>query len=173
LHQPAGLKGHRTVENAMILIGRFAIAVAVIAVLGSSAARADNAPPDNEDSRFTFHRTDDGYLRLDGRSGQVSICARRPAGWLCQLVPDERATLESEIARLQSDNAALKKELLARNLPLPGGMRPDPPSTKIDEPRVSLPSDAELNRMMAFFEKLWKRMVEMIVTTQRDMMKKS
>jgi hypothetical protein len=88
-------------------------------------------------------------------------------------VPDERATLESEIARLQSDNAALKKELLARNLPLPGGMRPDPPSTKIDEPRVSLPSDAELNRMMAFFEKLWKRMVEMIVTTQRDMMKKS
>jgi hypothetical protein len=165
--------GTIVVENAMILVGRFAIAVAVIAVLGSTAVRADNPPPDNEDSRFTFHRTDDGYLRLDGRSGQVSICSRRPAGWLCQLVPDERATLEAEIARLQSDNAALKRELLARNLPLPGGMRPDPPSTRIDEPRVSLPSDAELNRMMAFIEKVWKRLVEMIVTTQRDMMKKS
>jgi len=32
---------------------------------------------------------------------------------------------------------------------------------------------AELNRMMAFIEKVWKRLVEMIVSTQRDMMKKS
>ena len=159
----------------MVRFGRIAVIVAVIAsgVALSAAAHADNAPLDNEDSRFTFHRTDDGYLRLDGRSGQVSICSRRPAGWLCQLVPDERAVLEAEIARLQSDNSALKKELLAHNLPLPGGVKPDPPPTKIDEPRVSLPSDAELNRMMAFIEKVWKRLVEMIVSTQRDMMKKS
>ena len=81
--------------------------------LALPAARAQAAQPENEDARFTFHRADDGYLRLDGRSGQVSICTRRPAGWLCQAVPDERAALENEIARLQSDNAALKKELLA------------------------------------------------------------
>src|SRR3954470_19623623 len=108
----------------MVRIGFLVLIVAGLA-LAPPVARAQVPQPDNEDSRFTFHRTDDGYLRLDGRSGQVSICARRPAGWLCQLVPDERATLESEIARLQSDNAALKKELLARNLPLPGGMKPD------------------------------------------------
>ena len=155
----------------MMHIGLAVTAVAV--VLGATTVRADNAPLDNEDSRFTFHRTDDGYLRLDGRSGQVSICSRRPAGWLCQVVPDERAALEAEIARLQSDNSVLKKELLARNLPLPGAVKPDPPSTKVEEPRVSSPSDAELNRMMAFIEKVWKRLVEMIVSTQRDMMKKS
>src|SRR5262245_36808652 len=115
----------------MMRLNKIAIAVGVVAALGTTAVRADNPPADNEDSRFTFHRTDDGYLRLDGRSGQVSICSRRPAGWLCQMVPDERVALEAEIARLQSDNSALKKELLARNLPLPGGIKPDPPSTKI------------------------------------------
>src|SRR5438445_1085525 len=99
----------------MIRMGLLAAVVGLVA-FGATTARADNAPLDNEDSRFTFHRTDDGYLRLDGRSGQVSICHRRPAGWLCQVVPDERAALEGEIARLQVDNAALKKELLANKL---------------------------------------------------------
>jgi len=67
----------------MVRFGRIAVTVAVIAsgVALSAATRADNAPLDNEDSRFTFHRTDDGYLRLDGRSGQVSIWLA-PAGGL-------------------------------------------------------------------------------------------
>ena len=86
--------------------------------------------PEGDDSRYTFHRVEDGYLRLDGRTGQVSMCARRPVGWACQAVPDERAALEAEIARLQGENAALKKELIARNLPLPGAVKPEPPAAK-------------------------------------------
>ena len=126
--------------------------------------------PDSADGRFTLHRTDEGYLRLDGRSGQVSLCLKRSAGWECQAVPDERSALEGEIARLQADNAQLKRELLAHNLPLPGGMRPG--ISGREEERLQLPSDAELNQMMTFVEKVWKRMVEMIVTTQKDIMKK-
>jgi hypothetical protein len=146
------------------------VVVAIAAAFAAPAALAQNSP-ENEDGRFTFHRAGDGYLRLDGRSGQVSTCARKPAGWQCQAVPDERTALESEIARLQGDNARLKRELLAHNLPLPDGIRPDPASR--GEEGAGLPSDAELNRIMSFIEKVWKRMVEMIVTTQKDMMKKS
>jgi hypothetical protein len=153
----------------MIRVGLTAVTAMMLAL---AAAQAQSPPPDNEDSRFTFHRAEDGYLRLDGRSGQVSICSRKPAGWLCQAVPDERATLETEIARLQADNAALKKELLARGLPLPGTVRPDAPSARPEEPRVQLPSDAELNRMMAFVEKVWRRMVEMVANVQKEMQKK-
>src|SRR6266705_2644235 len=126
----------------MIRTGLWAVLVVALATV-ALGARAQTSPSENEDSRFTFHRADDGYLRLDGRSGQVSICTRRPVGWLCQAVPDERAALEVEIARLQTDNAALKKELLAHNLALPGGIQPEPPA-KIGEPRMQLPSDAEL-----------------------------
>jgi len=146
------------------------VALVFIPALVALSARAQDGS-ENEDRRFTFHRTDDGYLRLDGRSGQVSICVRRSAGWACQAVPDERAALEAEIVRLQGDNVALKRELLAHNLPLPGAVRAEPPAARDDEPHLQLPSDAELNRVMTFMEKVWRRMVEMIVATQRDMTK--
>jgi hypothetical protein len=156
----------------MVRIGFLVLIIAGFA-LGPSVARAQASQPDNEDARFTFHRTDDGYLRLDGRSGQVSICIRRPAGWLCQAVPDERTALESEIVRLQSDNAALKKELLAHALTLPGAIKPDLTPGLVEEPRLQLPSDAEFNQMMGFIEKVWRRLVEMVVSVQRDLMKKT
>ncbi|HZO47367.1 MAG TPA: hypothetical protein VFB68_15835 [Xanthobacteraceae bacterium] len=155
------------------------LAIIVIAGSGLAAAAASAQPssPEGGDTRFTFHRADDGgYLRLDGRSGQVSMCQRRTTGWQCQLVPDERTALEAEISRLQSDNAVLKKELLSRNLPLPDGMRPDQPGSKSlpksQVQRPQLPDDAELNRIMGVMEKIWRRMVEMIQSVQRDLQKR-
>jgi hypothetical protein len=145
----------------------------IIATLGFGipAAGAQNAPPENDDGRYSFGRVDDGYLRLDGRTGQVSICTRRPVGWACQAVADERMALEAEIMRLQRENATLKKEFVARNLPLPGAVRPEPPAVKPEEPRLELPSDADVNKVMNFVEKVWRRLVEMIVTLQKDMNK--
>jgi hypothetical protein len=156
----------------MLRTGLLALIVAGCA-LGAPAARAQSPQPDNEDARFTFHRADDGYLRLDGRSGQVSICTRRPAGWLCQAVPDERAALEGEIARLQADNVALKKELVAHDLALPSAIKPDALPGRGEEPRLQLPSDAEFKQVMGFIEKVWRRLVEMVVSVQRDLMKKT
>jgi len=140
-------------------------------VLVGPTAWAQSAAPESDDSRYTFNRVDDGYLRLDGRTGQVSICARRPVGWTCEAVPDERAALEAEIARLQGENTAIKKELLARNLPLPGTVKPE--AAERDEPRLQLPDDADLNKVMNFIEKIWRRLVEMIATLQKDMLKKT
>jgi hypothetical protein len=142
-------------------------------VLAASVACAQTASAENEDSRYTFNRVDGGYLRLDGRTGQVSICTRRSVGWACQAVPDERSALEAEIARLQGENVALKKEFVARNLPLPGTVKPEPPAPKAEEPRLQLPSDADLNKMMSFMEKVWRRLVEMIATLQKDILNKT
>src|SRR5262245_4569295 len=146
----------------------------IVAALGLAVpvvAWAQSPPPESDDARYSFNRIDDGYLRLDGRTGQVSICTRRSAGWACQAVADERTALEAEIARLQGENAALKKDLMARNLPLPGTVRPEPPAAKPEEPRLELPSDADLNKVMTFVEKVWRRLVDMIVTLQKDMKK--
>jgi hypothetical protein len=60
---------------------------------------------------------------------------------------------------------------VARNLPLPGTVRPEPPAAKPEEPRLELPSDADLNKVMTFVEKVWRRLVDMIVTLQKDMKK--
>src|SRR5438094_9221178 len=96
----------------MIRTGLCAVLVAALA-MAALDARAQTSPGENEDTRFTFHRADDGYLRLDGRTGQVSICTRRPVIWLCHAVPDDRIALDDELARFQTGNVALTNELLA------------------------------------------------------------
>ncbi|HEY1361466.1 MAG TPA: hypothetical protein VGF60_04425 [Xanthobacteraceae bacterium] len=142
------------------------------AALISPAAAAETAAADADDGRYSFSRAEDGYLRLDGRTGQVSMCTRRAVGWACQLLPDERTTLETEIARLQGENVALKKELIARNVPLPGTVKPEPPpAAKPEEPQLQLPGDANLNKVVSFVEKVWRRLVEAITTLQKDVLK--
>ena len=152
---------------------RTALFIAAGLTLVVSGASAQAASPEGDDTRYTFNRADDGYLRLDGRTGQVSICTRRQVGWACQSVPDERAALEAEIARLQGENVALKKELISRKLALPGAVKPEPPVAKPEEPRLQLPNDADLNKVVNFMEKVWRRLVEMIVTLQKDILNKS
>jgi hypothetical protein len=95
----------------------------VAVLLGAPAVYAETATPDSERGRFTFHHVQDDLLRLDARTGQISTCSKRSGDWTCQAVPDERAALESEIARLQGENASLKQQMIARGVPLPGAGR--------------------------------------------------
>jgi hypothetical protein len=133
----------------------------------------DRPAQEAEDNRFIFHRVEDSFVRLDLRTGQVSLCSRRTVGWTCQVAPDDRNVLENEIARLRNDNSLLKKELLARGLPLPGGIKPTPPPKEEKSRELRLPNEADVKRVMSFIERAWHRLVEMIVNLQKDVMQKS
>ena len=155
----------------------------------SRAAAQDSATPNQaapqpgqDDGRYSFHRMGDGFVRLDSRTGQLAQCGWAATGWSCKMMPDERAALESEIGRLQRDNAVLKKSLLSRGLELPSGIvaeapaaAPVPPANVPDasakEPKM--PSDAELDRAFSFMKNVWRRLVDMMVDLQRDIQKKS
>ena len=126
-----------------------------------ATASAQTATPDSENGRYSFNLIADGALRLDTHTGQVSQCSRSEAGWACNPVPDERSALETEIAQLQSENATLKKELLARRLLIPG------------VPELKLPSDGEVNKVISFLEKVWRRLIEMGGAVQKDVEKKN
>jgi hypothetical protein len=136
-----------------------------------AVASAQTATPDSENGRYSFNPVADGVLRLDSRTGQVSQCSRSDAGWACKVVPDERSALETEIARLQGENATLKKELLARGLPIPGV--PSTPGSKPDEPELKLPSDAEVDKVISFLERVWRRLIEMGRSVQKDVERKN
>lgn len=165
------------------------------------APASQSQPPDFGDPRFAFHRIDGGFLRLDMRTGVIAACSQGTGDWTCVPGREERASLEYEIARLQRDNAILKNALLERGLPLPDNMKaepapatmaPPPPaetvprppqtvppspkappvSSKSAEPDRTLPDDAEIERIMVVMEKVWRRLVEMMLNIQRDMQKK-
>jgi hypothetical protein len=136
------------------------VAVACLAAFAPAAAQA----PDRENGRYTFKDVADGLLRLDTRSGQVSLCTKLAAGWACQTLPDDRSALEDEIARVQKENALLRKELASRALPLPEGARPEPGRDQ----ELKVPTDAEIDRAMTVLEKMWRRLVDMVQRLQKE-----
>jgi len=140
--------------------------LAAFVVVVTPAAHAQNTP-DSENGRYSFSPVSDGMLRLDTRTGQVSLCARKDAAWACNTVPDERSALENEIARLQRENGAMKKDFLARGRPLPSGVAGNVSTDQQRELNVTvpLPSDAEIDRVMTTFEKMWRRLVEIVRKT--------
>jgi hypothetical protein len=142
----------------------FALLVATFVVFAPVADA--QSPPDSENGRYSFSPVTDGMLRLDTRTGAVSLCARKDAAWSCTTVPDERQALENEIARLQRENGTMKKDMLARGLPLPAGVAGGQPDQQRElNLKVPLPSDAEIDRVMSAFEKMWRRLVDMAKKT--------
>jgi hypothetical protein len=155
-------------ESTMI---RHLLVATVAGALVGAAAHAQS--PDTDDNRYQLNRVDDGYLRLDLKSGQLSLCNRREVGWACRAVPDERTALDGEIARLQNENAALKKSLLDRGLPLPGAVTSAPPVADNGDRDLKPPRQADIDRMMAAVERVWRRLIEMFANLQKDLMKRT
>jgi hypothetical protein len=161
---------------------------AVLAALALPAMA--QAVPDTENGRYTLAPMNGGFVRLDTRTGVVSHCTDRGHGWACYALPDERAALDTEIGRLQSENEKLKTQLAAREpatadktqeaLPKADSLKPDGETAapKTDEPKtadanrnrieIPLPSDQDMDRMMSFVERAWRRLIEMAARVQRD-----
>jgi hypothetical protein len=139
--------------------------IALAALIAVASPALAQTAPDSENGRYTFGQTADGMLRLDTRTGAVSLCAKQTAGWSCAPVPDERSALDNEIARLQRENGALKKEMIARGLALPKdvtGLPAGPNDQRDLQVRVPLPSDADIDRAMSAFEKIWRRLIDIV-----------
>jgi hypothetical protein len=139
------------------------------------------AAPDTDNGRYTLSPTSDGVVRLDTRTGAVSNCTDKGNGWACYTLPDERAALDTEIGRLQTENEKLKTQLVEREPAVTGKTEealPKSDSLKPSEPKVSeanrnrieipLPSDRDMDRVMSFVERAWRRLIEMADRVQRD-----
>jgi hypothetical protein len=159
----------------------------------SGAAQGPETAPTAEAGRYSFHRKGEDFVRLDLQTGQLSQCGWSAIGWSCKTAPDERTALESEIGRLQRENAALKRSLLSRGLDLPAGVladtgKPSQPQAKADTLRPpadipdpsrgdsvtgpKAPGDADLDRAVAYIKNVWRRLVEMMIDLQRDVQRK-
>ena len=124
-------------------------------------------------SRFVFNRVDDGFLRLDNRNGKVAFCSPHTVGWSCQAVPEDHVALERELARLKDEVTGLKAQVAALRALSPRPQADLPPSPVADKSAETKKPPGDLARARAAFENAWRRLVEIIVKLQKDMMHKS
>jgi hypothetical protein len=153
-----------------------AVTLAAIAatLLLTATVSAEEPPPQSSDARYSFHKVADGYVRLDTQTGAVALCNRQPVGWACVTAPEDRVVLEHEIERLRAENAALKQALLAHGLPLPHGATAEQPAAGDDNTvTLRLPSNADVDRVIAFIGRVWHDFIEAIDNAQNQAPHKS
>ena len=127
------------------------ILVAVLLSLPTDSGHADG-PPGTE--RYLLLETGKGILRLDRDSGAVSFCRLQGSNYVCKAAADDRLALEREIARLEAENARLRKRLAALGEKLP-------------EERA-LPSDDEIDRAMDRTERILRRFFGIVEDLKRE-----
>ena len=149
----------------------FAVVITTVA-LGVPAV-ADDAIPAADGGRYTFNKVEGGFMRLDTQTGEVALCNPHAVGWACQAAPEDRAVLESEIARLRNENAALKKDILARGLPLPAGATAEPPAVSEGQHLPGLNDNADVDRVLALARRAWHRFIDIIARAEKQIMDKS
>jgi len=89
------------------------------------------------EARYSMTETEEGFLRLDTATGEVSHCHEKAGGFTCDLAADERAAYENEIAALSSRLERLEARTPAE--------------------RAGVPTEEELDEAFGFFEKMAKR----------------
>ncbi len=94
--------------SCMAAFGLPALAEQAKAAPDNAASRLQGG--DAVNGRYTMTPVAGGFLRLDTRSGQVSLCMVAAGQAQCRSSADERAALEAEIGRLAEENAALKAQ---------------------------------------------------------------
>lgn len=141
-------------------------------------AAQESAPPANPETpqgRYSFNRVDGGFLRLDSVTGQVALCSQLSDGWACQAGPEDRAALDSEIARLQSEVTQLKSQVAALRTP---AEPPRPPAELAPRPNdaksgFKLPSDEDIQWARTAIRNFWRQFVNMVADMQKDLQRKS
>jgi hypothetical protein len=75
------LEGRREGVEEIMLRNTFAVVVAGMALVCTPIQAQDTGGP-SDSARYTFHRVQDNFLRLDVETGQVSQC-----GWAVSVLP--------------------------------------------------------------------------------------
>ena len=134
----------------------------MLAIFIALPAMAQETAP----GRYTMTPTAEGMLRLDARTGAVSLCSNDSGAWTCKSVPDDRMALENEIDRLSEENAKLRAELgkPARE----GEDEADHTGREGQDSRRWLPNDQDVEEFMTFFEKMMRRFKELVESLQQD-----
>jgi hypothetical protein len=143
--------------------------IAIMTIVAMQIATTASAQPKNEIGRYSMHKTDDGFIRLDTETGAVSICRKTDGDWSCRPTPDEASKLRAEIDSLRHRNDELSRQLAART----GQPKRAPDAYGSDNDRSEhktfrLPSEKEVDKALDYFESILKKFQERLKRLERN-----
>lgn len=123
------------------------------AVTAPGLAFAQTAPaPEIDGDRFQIERDGDSIIRLDKKTGTISVCTPDGASLDCRMSADERAALQAEIDRLATELEQAR-----------AGSTEDGKRAGISkdgtELTLKLPSEEDIKDVVSFFEEMLNRFV--------------
>lgn len=118
------------------------LATAAGATLLAAGMAMIAVPATAQTGRFMMEKTDEGYVRMDTETGDISVCTAAGGQIVCKTAADERAAFQAQLDELEARIAVLERRLGAGNLP--------PPDT-------GLPSEEEFERGLNYMERFMRR----------------
>lgn len=127
-------------------------AITLAAILGSQAFVGAHAA----EERYRLEKTDHGYVRMDTRTGAMSICEEQSGELVCKPAADERDASREQIEHLEAAVRALEKRVAALERNLPSVQVP------------ALPSEEEFDKGMDYMDRLLRRLMGIVKDMERE-----
>ncbi len=100
-----------------------------------------------ENGRYRLEGTENGYVRLDTRTGAISVCTEQQAQLVCKMATEDREAYENDIAALQ-DRVKKLEDTVA-------GLQKGDTASK-----SGLPSEQEFEQSMSYMERFMRRFMD-------------
>jgi len=125
------------------------LCVSALALIGAAQALAQE-PVTN---RYTIEKSANGFVRLDTRTGEMSICTETDGQLVCKMAADERRAFEDTLSDLSARVEALESRL--------------EPTAPQDE-STGMPDEAELDQAIGAMQKMMRHFFGMVEELRRD-----
>jgi hypothetical protein len=133
---------------------------ALIASLAIAAALPASAAAQDTD-RYTLERSGDGYVRMDRRTGEMSICSERTGQLICKLAADERSAFQDEVDRLQERLTGLEKRVAELE------------TVQRIDPQAMLPTDEQFEKSLGYMERFFRRFMDIVRDFDKDWLRET
>jgi hypothetical protein len=106
--------------------------------------------------RYTMEKSNNGYVRMDRKTGEMSICEERSGQLVCKLAADERSAFQDEVDRLQDRLSGLEKRVAEIE------------TTSRLNPNALLPDEESFEKSLGYMERFFRRFMDIVKDFDQD-----
>lgn len=146
--------------NLTLLLG-LAGTIAAGASAWSQSATSQSAASQPVAPRFSIAKTGNGFVRVDGKTGNLSFCAEKEGRLTCRMAADERTAYQIELEAMDSKILALAARLEILEVEVK--------QAKLAQRKSIVPGDEELDQALEFADKAMRKLFGMVQELKRDL----